>query len=64
MIDGSMNKRPLDEMTMDDDNKSDAVEPMVRLHLHGDWDVSCLETWCLKCFLLVTGCRTWDFSND
>jgi hypothetical protein len=33
MIDDSMSKRPLNEMTKDDDNKSDSVEPMVRLRL-------------------------------
>jgi hypothetical protein len=58
MIDVSMNKRPLDKMTEGDDNKSDSVEPMVRLR--GDWHVSCLEARHLIYFLLVTGCRTGD----
>lgn len=63
IVDESMSKRILDEMTEDDDNdnKSDSMEPMVRLR--GDWHVSCLETWRLKNFLLVTGCRTWDFGD-
>ena len=43
--DESMNKRPLDEMTEHDDNKSDSVEPMVRLRGVGTSHVSRLVTY-------------------